>query len=101
MQNNCISTKYCEDTRSIYPASKPAQVFMCSNTDDAIDTLFDTLLQRFQQAIETLNENGRGFTHESVSLLCYYFMKIDIKRAESQPVFRLVKNKGATTTSEK
>ena len=83
MQNNCISTKYCEDTRTIYPASKPAQVFMCSNTDDAIDTLFDTLLQRFQQAIETLNDNGSGFTHESVALLCYYFMKIDIKRAES------------------
>ena len=56
---------------------------MCSNTDDAIDTLFDTLLQRFQQAIETLNDNGSGFTHESVALLCYYFMKIDIKRAES------------------
>ena len=56
---------------------------MCSNTDDAIDTLFDTLLQRFQQAIETLNDNGSGFTHESVALLYYQFMKIDIKRAES------------------
>ena len=44
---------------------------MCSNTDDAIDTLFDTLLQRFQQAIETLNDNGSGFNHESVALLYY------------------------------
>ena len=56
---------------------------MGSNTDDAIDRLFDTLLQRFQQAIETSNERGSGFTHESVALLYYYFQKIDIKRAES------------------
>ena len=56
---------------------------MGSNTDYAIDRLFDTLLQRFQQAIETSNERGSGFTHESVALLYYYFQKIDIKRAES------------------
>ena len=36
---------------------------MGSNTDDAIDRLFDTLLQRFQQAIETSNDRGSEFTH--------------------------------------
>ena len=56
---------------------------MGSNTDDAIDRLFDTLLQRFQQAIEKLNDRGSEFTHESLVLLNYYFQKIDIKRAES------------------
>ena len=55
---------------------------MGSNTDDTIDTLFETLLQRFQQAIETSNERGSKFTHESVALLHYYFQKIDIQRAE-------------------
>ena len=53
------------------------------DTNDTIDRLFDTLLQRFQQAIETSNKRGSGFTHESVALLYYYFMKIDIRRAES------------------
>ena len=47
-----------------------------------IDTLFNTLLNRIQKAMETSNERERGFTHESVGLLNYYFQKIDIIRAE-------------------
>ena len=47
-QNNCTSTKNFEDTCTIYSASKPVEVIMGSNTDDAIDGLFDTILQRFQ-----------------------------------------------------
>ena len=67
------------------------------DTNDTIDRLFDTLLQSFQQAIETLNKRGSGFTHESVALLYYYFMKIKIQRAESyikSPEW--LGNKGAT-----
>ena len=97
MQNNCISTKSFEETRTIYSASKPEEILMGSNTDDAIDRLFDTLLQRFQQAIEKLNDRGSEFTHESFVLLNYYFQKVDIKRAESyikSPDWLV--NKGAT-----
>ena len=31
MQNNCISTKDFKETRTIYSASKPAEVFMGSS----------------------------------------------------------------------
>ena len=55
MQNNCISVKDFEETRTIYSASKPVEIFIGSDTNDTIVTLFDTLLQRFQQAIETSN----------------------------------------------
>ena len=97
MQNNCISVKNFEDTRTIYSANKPVEVFMGSNTDVAIDRLFGTLLQRFQQAIETSNVNGREFTHESVALLYYYFQKIDIQRAKSYiKSSDWLANKGAT-----
>ena len=48
----------------------------------AIDELFDTILQRFQQAIEISNEKGSEFNYESVALLYYYFQKIEIRRAE-------------------
>ena len=82
MKNNCISVKKFEDTRTIYSASKRVETFMSADTDDAIDTLFDTTLERFQQAIGTTSANGSEFTHESVGLLYYYFMKIDIRRAE-------------------
>ena len=56
---------------------------MGSDTENGIDTLFNTILERIQKAIETSNEKGSGFTHESVALLYYYFQKIDIKRGES------------------
>ena len=46
---------------------------MGSDTKYVIDRPFDTLLQRFQQAIETSNDTGSKFTHESVVLLYYYF----------------------------
>ena len=58
MQNNCISSKDFEETRTTYSASKLVETFMGSNTDDAIDKIFDTLLQRFQEAMETSNERG-------------------------------------------
>ena len=83
MQNNCISTKDFEETRTIYSASKSVEILMGSHIDDVIDRLFDTTLQKFQQAIEISNERGGEFTHESVVLLYYYFQKIDIRRAES------------------
>ena len=83
MQNNFISDKNFEDTCTIYSASKPVEVFMGSDTENATDTLFNTILNRIQQAIETSNERGSGFTHESVALLYYYFQKTEIKRGES------------------
>ena len=96
MQNNCISTKNFEDTCAAYSASKPVEIFMGADTDDAIDILFDTLLQRFQKTIEASNDNGSGYTHENIALLYYYFMKIDIRRAESYiESFDWLKSKGA------
>ena len=82
MQNNCISTKNIEETPTIYLASEPIEIFMGSDTEDVVDTLFNTILQRFQQAQETSNDKGSKFIPESVELL-YYFQKIDIRRAES------------------
>ena len=75
MQNNCIFTKNFEETRSMYSASEPVEIFMDSDTEDVIDTLFNTILQRFQQAQETSNDKGSEFIPESVELLYYYFQK--------------------------
>ena len=56
---------------------------MGSNIEDAIDTLFNTLLQNFQSSQETSNERGSEFIPDSVEVLYYEFHKIDIIRAES------------------
>ena len=55
---------------------------MGSDTENAIDTLFNRILNRIQQAIEISNERGSRFTDESVALLYYYFQRIGIRRAE-------------------
>ena len=52
---------------------------MGTDTDGAINRLFDTLLQRFQQAIETSNDRGSEFTHGSVGWLYYYFQKYTLE----------------------
>ena len=83
MQNSCISTKNFEETRTIHSASESVEIFVGSDTEDVIDTLFNTILQRFQQAQETSNDKGSEFIPESVELLYYYFQIINIRRAES------------------
>ena len=82
MQNNFISVKDFEDTRTIYSASKPVEIFMGSDTENIIDTLLNTILNRIQEAMETSNERGSGLTHEIVGLL-YHFQRIDIRRGGS------------------
>ena len=83
MQNSCISTKSFEQTSTIYTKCEPVEIFMGSNTGEVIDRLFNTLLQRFQNAQETSNERGSEFIRDSVELLYYHFQRIDIRRAKS------------------
>ena len=45
---------------------------MGSDTENAIDTLFNRILDRIQQAIETSYERGSRFI-ESVALWYYHF----------------------------
>ena len=80
MQNNFISVKDFEDTCTIYLASKPVEIFMGSDTENIIDTLFNTILNRIQEAMKKSNEKGSEFTHDSVGLLYYHFQRIDIRR---------------------
>ena len=58
---------------------------MGSDTENAIETLFNTILERIRKAIGTSNERGTKFTREIV-VLYYYFQKIDIRRGESYMV---------------
>ena len=83
IKNDFISVKDFGDTQTIYLASKPAEIFMGSDTKNIINTLFNTILNRIQEATETSNERQSGFTHDSIRLLYYYFQETNIIRAES------------------
>ena len=97
MLNRCISSINFEETRFIYSASDNIEIFMGSDTDEIIDRLFNTILQRFQEARETSSERGSEFIHENVDLLYYYFHKIDMRRGKSYiKSTKWLKNKNAT-----
>ena len=75
MYINCISTKSFNETRTMHPKRKQVEVYMGSDTENVIDTLFNTLLQNFQRIQETSNERGSEFIPVSVELLEYDFIK--------------------------
>ena len=83
MQNSCIYTRIFKETHTIYTKSEPVEIYMGSDIGNVIDTLFNTLLQRFQRTQETSNERGSEFIPDSVELLYYHFQRIDIRRVES------------------
>ena len=101
MQNSYISARIFEETHTIYTKSEPEEIFMGSNTEDFIDKLFNTLLQRFQNAQETSNERGSEFIPDSVELLYYHFQRTDIRRAESRIVSPDWKASKKATTNPK
>ena len=96
MLNRCISSKNFEKTRSIYLASKNIDIFMGIDTDEVINILFNTMLQRFQEAMKT-SKKGSEFIFENVDLLYYYFHRIDMRRGESYiETLKWLENKKAT-----
>ena len=83
MLNRCISSKNFEETHPVYSAGDNIEIFMRSDTDEVIDILFDTMLQKFQEAKEKLFERGSEFIFENVDLLYYYFHRIDMRKSGS------------------
>ena len=75
MYIKCISTKSFNETRTMHPKSRQVEVYMGSDTEHVIDTLFNTLLQNFQHIQETSNERGSEFIPDSVELLEYELHK--------------------------
>ena len=82
MYIKCISTKRFIEARTIHPKSRQVEVYMGNDTENVIDTLFNTLLQTFQRMQETSNEKGSKFIPDSVELLEYELHRLNIIRAE-------------------
>ena len=83
MYIKCIFTKCFDETCTIHPKSKQVEFYMGSNTENVINTLFNTLLQSFQRIQETSYERRSEFIPKNAKLLEYELHKIGIIRAES------------------
>ena len=85
-----------DETRIMYTKSNNIEIMISSDTDEVIEELFKSLLQRYQ---ENLEEKMRGseFVFDGVNMLYYDFNKISSNRGGSyidSPVW--IKNKKAT-----
>ena len=93
---NFISSKDPRETRTMHTKSDNIESIMCSETDDILDELFKSLLQKYQEELEE-SLRGSEFIFDSVDLLYYHLQRISLKRGGSyvdSP--KWLKDKGAT-----
>ena len=97
MSINFISHKDSNETRTTHTKSDNIEIMMSSETDEIIEELFKSLLQKHQKGLEESME-GRDFILDSVDLLYYQLEKTSLKRTGSSYIDspKWMKNKKAT-----
>ena len=96
MQINFISSKDSEETRTMHAKSDKIEIMMRSETDDIINELFESHLQRYQRGLEE-SMRGSKFDFKSVDLLYYGLHKTSLKIGGSHiKSARWLRNKRAT-----
>ena len=96
MAINFISSIDSDETRTMHTKSNNIEIMMGSETDEIINYLFESFLQKYQ---EGLGESMRGseFAYDNVDAFYYNFNKVSLSRGGSyidSP--KWLKNKKAT-----
>ena len=82
MQINFISSEDSDETRTMHTKSDNIEIMMGNETDEIIEKLFKSLLQKYQDGLEE-SMRGSKFIRDSVDLLYYHPQKIGLKRGGS------------------
>ena len=82
MSVNFISSKDSDETRNMHTKSNNIEIMVGSETDEIIEELFKSLLQRYQEGLEE-SMKGSEFIFDSVNLLHYHLQKTSLKRTVS------------------
>ena len=82
MQISFISSKGFEETHTIHTKSCNIKIMMGNKTNEIIENLFDSFLQKYQEGLEESIRAGE-FIRDSVDLLYYHLRKISSKRGGS------------------
>ena len=77
MATNFISSKDPNETRTMHTKSDNIEIMIGNETDEVIEELFNSLLQRYKQNLEESMEGGEFF-FDSVDLLYYKLHKISL-----------------------
>ena len=97
MSINFISHKDSNETFTMHTKSDNIEILMSSETDEIIEELFKSLLQRYQEGLEEPMK-GSDFIPDSVDLLYYQLQKTSLKRTRSSYIdfLKWLKNKKST-----
>ena len=83
MEINFISSKpYSDETRIMRPKSDNVEIMIGSETDEIIEELFKSLLQRYQEGLEE-SMKGSEFVFDGVDALYYDLNKVSLNRGKS------------------
>ena len=94
---NFIFSKDCDKIRNMHTKSNNIEIIMGSETNDIIEELCESLLQKYQDWLEE-SMRGSEFIFDSVDLLHYNLQKISLNRKGSSYIDspKWLKNKKAT-----
>ena len=96
MAINFISSKDSDETRTMHTKSNNVEIMIGSETDEIIDDLFGSFLQKYQEGLEE-SMRGSEFVYDSVDALHYNLNKVSLSRGGSYIDFpKWLKNKKAT-----
>ena len=82
MSINFISSKDSNETRTVHTKSGNIEMMIGNETNEVIEELFDSLLQKYQKGLEE-SMKGSKLIFDSVDLLYYKFLKISLNRGRS------------------
>ena len=96
MAINFISSKDSDETRTMHTRSNNVEIMDGSETNEIIEDLFESLLQKYQEGLEE-SMRGSEFVYDSVDVLYYNLNKVSLRRGGSYiDSLKSVKNKRAT-----
>ena len=79
---NFISSKNFNDVKDMHRKSDNVEIMMGVDTNEIIEKLLDSILQRYQKGLEE-SMKGSDFVFDYVESWNYIFHKIDLKRCGS------------------
>ena len=102
MSINFISSEDCNETHNIHTKSDNIENVMGSETNDIIEKLCKSVLQKYQEGLEE-SMRGSKFIFDSVDLLYYNWQKISLSRKGSSYIDspKWLKNKKSNNKSKK
>ena len=80
--NQLFYSKDSEENRTMHSKSDNIEILVGNETDEIIEDLFDSLLQRYQKGLEE-QMKGSKFIFDNVDSLYYKIHKISLNRGGS------------------